>query len=342
MAGMKRIYKYIFIGLAVILISGVVMSMYYYSRIKMDYKDEEFPPGAGNNKYHFSLIINNSESMYWRQFKQGALDAAEEFNVALEYHGIESADDLATTKMQMRIAVASCNDGVIVNTLDEETYLTDIGYLVDHDLAVLTTGIEARSNDSFYVGTNAYAYGQEAARLVIQSAGEDARIAVIVDDTVSYGDDVQDTNKIAGFSKEIQAYPDAKIVTIKKTSSHLLGAEDVVQFILDGFPQVNAIFCMTPEDTMAAAQAIIDRNRVGEIVVTGTDLSVSPSVEKYIEKNIIYGYIERNPYDIGYQSVATLCNVVEGKFQPAYEDIDMDIVTKYNIDQYQTDEDAYD
>jgi len=341
-AGVKGIYKYIFIGLAVILISGVVMSMYYYSRIKMDYKAEEFPPGAGNNKYHFSLILNNSENLYWRQFRQGAMDAAAEFDAALEYHGIESADDLVTTKLQMRIAVASHNDGVIINNLDEETYLSDIGYLVDHDLAVLTTGIEARSSDSYYVGTNAYAYGQEAARLAIQSAGENAQIAVIVDDTVNYGDGVQDTNKIAGFFNEIQAYPDAQIVTIKKTSSHLIGAEDVVQSILDGFPQVNAIFCMTPEDTMAAAQAIIDRNRVGEIVVTGTDLNANPSVEKYIDKNIIYGYIERNPYDIGYQSVATLCNVMAGKFQPAYEDIDIDIVTKYNIDQYQTDEDAYD
>ena len=53
---------------------------------------------------------------------------------------------------------------------------------MDYDLAVLTTGVEARSSDSYYVGTNAYAYGQEAARLVIQSAGESAQIAVIVDD----------------------------------------------------------------------------------------------------------------------------------------------------------------
>jgi len=339
---MKGIYKYIFIGLAVILISGVVMSMYYYSRIKMDYKAEDFPPGASNKKYHFSLILNNSESLYWRQFRQGAMEAAADLDAALEVHGIESADDLETTKLQMRIAVASQIDGVIVNALDEDTYQDDIDYLVDHDLAVLTTGVEARNSDSYYVGTNAFAYGQEAARLVIQSAGEDAQIAIIADDTISYQDGSQDTSKIGGFFKEIKAYPNANIVTIKKTSSHLLGAEDVVQSILDGFPGVNAIFCMTPEDTMAAAQAIIDRNRVGEIVVTGTDLTASPSVEKYIEKNIIYGYIERNPYDIGYQSVATLCNVMEGKFQPAYEDIDMDIVTKYNIDQYKIDEDAYD
>ena len=339
---MKRIYKYIFIGLAVILLSGVVMSMYYYSRIKMDYKAEDYPPGASNKKYHFSLIINNSESLYWRQFKQGAMEAAADLDAALEFHGIESADDLITTKLQMRIAVAAQNDGVIINALDEETYEADIDYLVDHDLAVLTTGVEGRSSDSYYVGTNAYAYGQEAARLAVQSAGEAAQIAIIVNDTISYRDDNQDTNKITGFKKEIQAYPQARIVTIKKTSSHLIGAEDVVQSILDGFPEVNAIFCMTPEDTMAAAQAIIDRNRVGEIVVTGTDLTANPSVEKYIEKNIIYGYIERNPYDIGYQSVAALCNVVRGKFQPAYEDIDIDIVTKYNIDQYKTDEDTYD
>jgi len=336
---MKGIYRYIFIGLVAILLSGVVMSMYYYSRIKMDYKAEVFPPGTNSKKYHFSLILNNSESLYWQQFRQGAMEAAGEYDAALEFHGIESADDLMATKQQMRIAVTARHDGIIVNALDADTYLEDIEHLVSNGLAVLTTGVEAKSSDSYYVGTNAYAYGQEAARLVIQSAGEDAQIAIIVDDTVPYGDSA---NKIAGFSKELQAYPQARVVVTKRSSSSVIGAEDVVQSILDNYPEVNAIFCMTPEDTMAAAQAIIDRNRVGEIVVTGTDLTATQSVEKYIEKSIIYGFIERNPYNIGYRSVAALCNIMDGKFQPAYEDIDMDIVTRYNIDQYKPGENAHD
>jgi ribose transport system substrate-binding protein len=326
---MKRLYKYVFIGLVVILLSAVVMSMYYYSRIKIDYNATRNQPGTGNKKYHFSMIINNSESQYWKQFKKGAMEACAQYDAAIEFHGIESAEDIAATKEQMRIAVAARNDGVIINALDETSYTSDIEYLVQNGLLVLTTGVEANSNESYYVGTNTYSYYQEAARLVIQSAGESAKIAIIADNTIS---------EISGFSREIQAHYGAEVVVVKKTSSHLIGAEDVVQSILDEYPQVNAIFCMTPEDTMAAAQAIIDRNRVGEVVVTGTDLTATSSVQKYIERNIIYGYIERNPRDIGYQSVVALCNAASGKFQPEYEDIDLDVVTKYNIDQYDNDE----
>lgn len=326
---MKGVYKYLFFGLVIILLSAVVMSMYYYGRIKADYSGTENLPGADEKKYHFSLIINNSESQYWKEFKQGAMDAAAEYDAALEYHGIEDINDQASAKEQMRIAVASQNDGVIINAFDDSTYSEDIDYLVRNGLLVLTTGVEAHTNAGYYVGTNFYTYCQEAARLVIESAGENAKIAVIVDNT---------TNDIAGFSKEVQEHPGAEVAAVKKTSSYLIGAEDVVQSILDDYPQVNAIFCMSPEDTMAAAQAIIDRNRVEEIVVTGTDLAATDTVRKYIERNIIYGYIERNPHDIGYQSVVALCNAMTGEFQPAYEDIGLDVVTKYNIDQYIKDE----
>ncbi len=108
----------------------------------------------------------------------------------------------------------------------------------------------------------------------------------------------------------------------------------MIQSILTDYPEVNAIFCMTPEDTLAAAQAIVDRNLVGDIVVIGTDLSDTPIVRRYIERNIIYGYIERNPFDAGFKSVSVLAGVLRGEFNPTFVTIDLDTVTKWDLGQY--------
>jgi ribose transport system substrate-binding protein len=274
--------------------------------------------------HRISLILNNSDNLYWQRFKKGAMDAALEKSIAIEFHGIEDPEDVVSAGRQMRIAVASQKDGVIINTLDEASYESDMAYLAENGVLVLTTGVEAGKN-SYFVGTNTFEFGQRAAQLVIQAAGENARVAVILDST---------TDEMVGFSKEIQQYKGATLETIKKTDGHLIGAVDVIHSILTDYPQVNVIFCMTPEDTLAAAQAIVDRNLVGDIIVVGTDLSDTLIVRRYIERNIIFGYIERNPYDAGFQSVAVLAGVLRGEFKPTYVTVDLDTVTKWDMGQY--------
>jgi ABC-type sugar transport system substrate-binding protein len=102
------------------------------------------------------------------------MDAALENNIAIEFHGIEDPEDVVSAGRQMRIAVASQKDGVMINTLDEASHKYDIAYLAEDGVLVLTTGVEAGKN-SYFVGTNTFEFGQRAAQLVIQASGENAR-----------------------------------------------------------------------------------------------------------------------------------------------------------------------
>jgi len=62
-------------------------------------------------------------------------------------------------------------------------------------------------------------------------------------------------------------------------------------------------------------------------------LTDTPIVRRYIERNIIYGFIERNPYDAGFQSVEVLAGVLRGEFRPTFGTIDLDTVTKWDLGQ---------
>lgn len=319
---MGRLYRCSIAGLLVILISAFAMSMYYYNRMAMIQGNAAYTPEIETEVLHrVSLILNNSNNLYWRRFKEGAMEAALENNIAIEFHGIENPHDGISAARQMRIAAASQKDGVIINKLNEASYESDMAYLAQNGVLVLTTDVEAGKN-SYFVGTNAFEFGQRAAQLTIQAAGQNAQVAVILDGT---------TEEFVGFSKEMQRFEGSVIEVIKKTDGHLIGAVNVIHSILTDYPQVNVIFCMTPEDTLAAAQAIVDRNLVGEIIVVGTDLSDTPIVRRYIERNIIYGYIERNPHDAGFQSVTVLAGVLHGEFKPTFVTIDLDTVTKWDL-----------
>lgn len=321
---MRKFYRYLIFALSVAMLGALGTSIYFYTLIASSEQAIAFAIQPIIPERRISLILNNSETLYWQRFKKGAMDAAAEQNIAIEFHGIRDAGNIAYTKRQMMIAIASQQDGVILNAIDGETVEEDIAKLLEEEIVVVTTGVEGGIG-TYFVGTNAFEFGKKAARLAIEAVGENARIAIILDNTV---------DEITGFANEIQQHDDAVIEIIKKSSGQLIGSADIIQNILNDFPAVNVIICMSPEDSLAAAQAIVDRNLVGRVSVIGTDLSDTPTVRQYIDRNIIYGYIERNPYEAGFQSVEILTGILDGYFMPTYNTVDLEVITRLNLTRY--------
>jgi len=317
---LARLYKGLLIVLLIVLLVTFSTSMYYYNRMLVSPNYVTYVNSPVYFDERIALILENSNSTYWQRFKNGVLEAAKNYNIAVEFHAIQDQKSAGT---QLRIAAASKKNAVITNSFDENTYLTDLEYLDRKGVEIITSGIELGKNN-YFVGTNAFEFGQRAAQLSIRAGGENAQIAIILDNA---------TDEIAGFSTEIQQFENASIIVTRKTDGLLIGAVDVIHSILNDYPEVNLIFAMTAEDTLAAAQAIVDRNLVGNVIVVGTDLTDTPIVRRYMQRNIIYGFIERNPYDAGVRSLQIVAGIIDGEFKPTYETIDIDTVTRWDLSQ---------
>ena len=120
-------------------------------------------------------------------------------------------------------------------------------------------------------------------------------------------------------------YP-INFVTTLYRSSELLGAEDITRNILTDYKDIDVIFCTNSKDTVAAARVLIERNLVGQVYIVGTD--INEEIISFINKDIIYGVLNRNGYAAGYKSVEVLSNNLQEEFQSNYVDIDIDIYTK--------------
>ena len=336
---MKWVYKVLLLIFIILTCASAAGSIVFFNRVNSVYNEDKTYIFGNNPKYHFSLILNSDEDIYWQKFKEGAFEAGKVYNTAIEFNPISEWGNSGEAADYINIACESKVDGIIVAAENNEDYSKAIGNAMEEEINVVVGMVESESNNHIaYVGTNYYEYGVQAAKLIKEAGGDGTGIslAVILSSKNNEETDTLATTQndvmLSGLNSVLEDDGNIQLVSTLYRSSDLLGAEDITRDILTQHPDINIIFCTNEKDTVAAARVIIERNLVGSVVIVGTD--VTAEIAYYINKSIIFGVLDRNGYEAGYSSVEALCESVGSAFQSSYLDINVDIYTMVNIETY--------
>lgn len=332
---MKWVYKITFGLLLVIIVASAAGSLYFYTSVNDNYAQESAYVMRDNTpKYHFSLILNAEDDIYWQDFKKGAFEAGKVFDAAIEFNPVREPDRNGQIVEYINIANKSQVDGIIVAGENTEEYKTAINEATAEGINIVVGEFEAvNSNRLSYVGTNYYGYGVEAAQLIAQAGGDNmpVNLAVILsksDDETGAVSTSQNNIMMNGLKSVL-----INIVSTLYRSNDLLGAEDLIRSILTEHPDIDVILCTNSKDTVAAAHVIVERNLVGKVDIVGTD--IDDEIAGYIKKGVIFGTVDRNGYEAGYRSVKTLCDSMGETFPSSYVDIPAQSYTTLNISTYE-------
>lgn len=289
---------------------------------------EEIKPYISKPKYHFYFIAQNSVDPFWNEVMQGVQKAAKDNNVVVEFN-IPRFTNPAEELKFMDIATISKVDGIITHVPNGVDYTAAINKAYGKGIpAVTVENDDSASNRYAFLGTNSFVLGKEAARLLIEATGGKANIAVISNSDLEQ-DSTEHNLKMSGFLSALKDYPDMKVVQTYTSKMGILSAEEITQTIIDSGDNINAIFTFSSADTLGSAQLIVDRNKVGQIVLVG--YGNSEEIVRYINKEIIYGTVASDPYKMGYESVKALLNVKQGKSVPTFIDTEVKVITKKNF-----------
>ncbi|SCN22677.1 D-allose-binding periplasmic protein precursor [Clostridium sp. N3C] len=287
-------------------------------------------PGA-KPLYHFYFIGQNSADPFWKEVMRGVEESAEDNNVVVEIYAPRFNDPTEELKY-IDIATISKVDGIITHVTNSEGFTDLINKAVSKDIPVITfENDDAKSNRNAYIGTNSFMVGKEAARLLAEATGGKARIAIISSDDGSQGS-IEHNAKMYGFSTTLKNYPDMKVVKSYSSKMGVLSAEEITQNIIESDEEINAIFTLTSADTLGSVQFIVNSNKVGQIAVVG--YGNSEEILRYIDKEIIYGTIASDPYNMGYESIKSLIAIKSGEIVPEFIDTDIQVITKKNLDEF--------
>lgn len=314
-------------------------------------------PGA-----YISIIGKDNSSAYWKAIKKGVEQAAEDLNKALGYTG----DDKVKVTYNAPGTVEDIDEQV--NILDEELarYPDALGIAsidadactVQFDLAT-ENGIPIIALDSgnTYQGIQCTIKtdNAEAARTgaykLCDEMQDKGQILLIVHDSKS----TTGKERESSFKNEIENnHPDISIAETvymdkmdevkkaiaeernkdkeeeeKEITADSLTDEDVMEYYLEKYPEINGCFGTNVTATQLGLSALKQAGQIEDVAVIGFDAGKEQMAA--LESGEIKGLVVQNPFGIGYASVIAASRTILESGNEAVVDTGFIWVTQENM-----------
>ncbi len=257
-----------------------------------------------NPSYHLQIIIQSTDEYFWDVFKEGAIKAAEELGVYVEFVAI-SGKSTSVLKETIEKAVNSGVDGIGLQPPDTEQTSELIHYAIKEGVSVITyENHNITFADIPMVGSNSYSIGTLAGDMAVKATNGTGNIVVIINDSGVNGGLFYRNLIIQGIMESFANFPNLKILDVYNINKDKFEAEKVASSIISDLENVNLIICLDERSTPGVAQVLVDNNLVGDISLVG--YGMMPQTLDYINKEVIFGTVCPNAYEIGYNTVMQL------------------------------------
>jgi len=324
---MKRI---LYLGLA---LTGLLSLTAFFVSLYQSMRLYIFAPEPPTTLlYHFSLYIPDNRNSFFEGIIRGAQQAAAELKSAISVHSIDPA------RKELEMAAFTGVDGVIVCPyLDDALARQQLEVLKENQMPVVLINHNLPSEQPWpFIGINNFELGRHIGLILpgISGSAGKIRIAVVYSDKAP-GIYTERELVEMGISASLGERLSGPIVRFR-TSLNPLDAEALLMRIFRNpgtggaanGPAVTTIVFTDPDDTVAAAQTLVDMNLVGKIQIIG--FGSDPGVNEYLKKGIVSASVVISPERIGYEAVQSLAALRTTGYTSASVDTGIEIITGAN------------
>ena len=248
--------------------------------------------------YHFSLYLPDNRNSFFTGIIEGAEQAAAEMNAAISIHSIDPV------KNELEMASYTGVDGVIVCPyLEDALARRQLDKLGQRQIPVVLINHNVPNDQPWpFIGTNNFDVGRRIGALSGNISDAPIRLAMVYSDKAPgiYGErELVEMGISAALGGRLAAP-----ITGFRTNLNPLDAEELLYRLFRSNPDINTIVFTDSNDTIAAAQTLVDMNLVGRVQVIG--FGADPGIEDNIRKGVISSSIVINAERIGYEAVRSL------------------------------------
>lgn len=308
---MIRIGIFVFGTLAVCAFSQS-LSLVYGLIVHDDVKETVAPA------HHFSLYLPDNRTSFFTAIIAGAEKAAVEVGAVISIHSIESS------RNELEMASYTGVDGVIVCPyLEDKTARRQLEKLTAKKIPLVIINHYVPSDEPWpFIGANNFDVGKKMGSIARRVTTDHPRLAIVYSEK-SPGIFAERELVELGIAAELASKAPLPIMALK-TNLNPLDAEEMIYRLFRTTPQINALIFTDSNDTIAAAQVLIDLNLVGRVQIIG--FGNDSSIQEFIRKGIIAGSIVVNPEKIGYEAVRSLAGLRSTGYTPTAIDTGVEII----------------
>ncbi|MCC8115638.1 MAG: sugar ABC transporter substrate-binding protein [Planctomycetes bacterium] len=283
---------------------------------------------AGEKRYKFALVCKAMDSEFWTDMRNGATEAAarlgnvdvvvlapdREVNVQQQ---VAIVDDLIVQNVD-GIAIAPCGANELIPVMEEARNAGIPVILVDTDAAW--------ENKLAFAGTNNRKGGRQAGERIVNLLGGKGTVAII---TGIMGHQTH-IDRVAGAMEVFSQYPGIRIVAQQPANGERSLGMTVMENILTGNPDLDALFSTNATMGLGAYEAAkaVD----AKCIIVGFDSD--SEMLGLIKAGEIDSLVAQGAYDMGHIGIESLYKHLQGESIPKLIDVPSELVTRENVDKH--------
>jgi len=280
------------------------------------------------DEMYIPVVSKGYQHEFWQTVKLGSDTAAKELGVKTSFVGPAAETQISEQIQLMEDMMARQPDAILLAALDSNALVVPVEDAKSRGIEIATfdSGINSDIPKSF-IATNNVKAGADAAKTLGKMLGGEGKVGIIAH--VAGTQNAMERSN--GFIDEMaKSYPNIKVLEVQYSDGDPQKAMDKTIDMVRANPDLTAVYATNEGSTLGVANAIDSLGLAGKVKVMGFDST--EGIIAFLKAGTIQGFVVQDAYQIGYQGLKTLYNVLDGKKVAGVIDIPVKVVTSENID----------
>lgn len=287
-----------------------------------------FGSAQAKDDIYIPVVSKGYQHEFWQTVKLGSDTAAKELGIRTSFVGPADETQISQQIQLMEDMMARQPDAILLAALDANALVLPVEEATSRDIKIATfdSGVNSDIPKSFIATNNVKAGGDAAMALgkMLDGKGKVGIVAHVAGTQSAI-------ERSEGFINAMkQYYPNISLLDIQYSDGDPQKSMDKTIDMYRANPDLAGVYATNEGATLGVGNAIDSLNLSGKVLVMGFDST--EGIISFLKSGTIQGFVVQDAYQIGYQGLKTLYNVLEGKEVPAVIDIPVKVITASNID----------
>ncbi|TQS70870.1 rhamnose ABC transporter substrate-binding protein [Rhodobacteraceae bacterium] len=262
-------------------------------------------PVAAQDPVRIAIVAKSLGNGFFEAAARGAEEAAKEVgNAEIIYTGPTST----TAEGQIEVInslIAQRVDAIAISANDPDAVVPALKKAMQRGITVVSwdSGVAPEGREMHLAPSSDALIGQTIIKLAADHLPEGGKVAVLSATSTSTNQNIW----IAEMKKVMDQYPDIELVATVYGDDLADKSYRETQGLLQSYPDLDAIIAPTSVGIVAAAQAVQDAGKAGQVNVTG--IGLPSEMAGAVENGVSQSFAIWNPVDLGYATTMLAYNL---------------------------------
>ena len=262
------------------------------------------PAPAAGKKLKLAFVSNNAAT-FWTIARSGCDAAAKDLgNVEVDFR-IPSTGSAAEQQQILDDLVAKGVDGIAVSPIDPKNQTDFLNKIASSTLLITCDSDAADSKRVCYIGTDNFAAGVEAGKLIKEALPNGGKIMVFV----GYADAQNAKDRFGGIKKELEG-SNIEVIDLRTDDTDNVRAQKNAEDTLVKYPDVSALVGLYNYNGPAILNAVHSAGMAGKVKIVCFDENAETL--DGVASGDIYGTVVQQPFEFGKQAITKMAKYLGG------------------------------